>query len=66
VFSIASCHSRTQLALGRRFFTMLVVAGKCRMLGAEVDAVKVPWLYWDPCPAIREFEPDPSRTAADG
>jgi hypothetical protein len=54
------------LALGRRFFTMLVVAGKCRMLGAEVDAVKVPWLYWDPCPAIREFEPDPSRTAADG
>jgi hypothetical protein len=43
VFSIASRHSRFQLALGRRFFTVLIVPGKCRMLGAEIETLKVPW-----------------------
>jgi hypothetical protein len=43
VFSIASRHSRFQLALGRRFFTVLIVPGKCRMLGAEIETLTVPW-----------------------
>jgi hypothetical protein len=58
VFSIASQHSRFQLALGRRFFTVLIVPGKCRMLGAEIETFTVPWPYWDPCRAIHEFEPE--------
>lgn len=43
LLAIACEHTRLQLALGRRFFTSLIVPGESPLLGVAVDAIKVPW-----------------------
>jgi hypothetical protein len=48
LLSIASEHSRYQLALGRRFFTLLVLADKSPMIGAIIDPIAVPASQWNP------------------
>jgi hypothetical protein len=55
LLSIAQEQCRQQLALGRRFFALLVVRADSKMIGAAIEEVKVPGLYWDPCRNIAEF-----------
>lgn len=45
--AIASEYSRSQMALGRRFFTALVVPLPTEMVGGVLDLVTVPF-PWDP------------------
>ncbi len=46
LLSIAQEHSRQQLALGRRFFTLLVVPEDSPLIGAAIEEVTVPGVYW--------------------
>ena len=48
LLSIASEHSRYQLALGHRFFTLLVLADQSPMIGATLDPIAVPVSQWNP------------------
>lgn len=56
LLSIAQEHTRQQLALGRRFFTLLVVRADSRFVGAALDPVRVPAAFWDPCREVNQFE----------
>jgi len=48
MLSIASAYSRAQLALGRRFFTLLVLSPDSQLHGAAVDTVIVPlWFQFE-------------------
>lgn len=49
LLSIAVEQCREQLALGRRFFALLVVPENSPFIGAVVEEVTVPGIYWDPC-----------------
>jgi hypothetical protein len=55
LLSIAMEQSRQQLALGRRFFTLLVVPERSPLIGAAIDEIAVPALFWDPCSDVHEF-----------
>jgi hypothetical protein len=56
LLSIAQEHSRWELALGRRFFTLLVIPDNTSPLIGQVIAesqVSVP--FWSPCSEVHEF-----------
>lgn len=55
---IAEELSRRQLALGRRFFTLLVLPENSLLAGQVYETNKVPIPFWDPCQAIHEFDAD--------
>lgn len=46
MLSVASEHSRYHLAMGRRFFTLLVLDKESPLIGAAVDQIIVPSTYW--------------------
>jgi hypothetical protein len=47
VLSIAQEHCREQLALGRRFFALLVLSEKSPLVGWAFDQVVVPYPHWN-------------------
>jgi hypothetical protein len=53
--SIAQQESRRQLALGRRFFVLLVVPEESPLVGAVIEQTRVPGPFWSPCQEINEF-----------
>lgn len=55
LLSIAIEHCRQQLALGRRFFALLVVPEASPLIGTVVEEVRVPGAYWDPRGDLNEF-----------
>lgn len=56
VLSIAQEYSRWQLALGRRFFVLLVVAAQSPMIGDPIEEARVPGPFWDPNREFHHFE----------
>jgi hypothetical protein len=56
MLAIAQKLSREQLALGRRFFVLLVVPKESRIIGAAIEQTTIPELFWNPCREIHEFE----------
>jgi hypothetical protein len=55
LLAIAQEQSRRQLALGRRFFALLVVPKQSPLIGAVVRETTVPYPFWHPCREIHEF-----------
>jgi hypothetical protein len=55
LLSIAQEHCREQLAIGRRFFALLVVPEHSPLIGAVVEEARVPNLHWNPCRELHEF-----------
>lgn len=56
LLSIAREQSLCQLALGRRFFALLVIPDKkSPLIGAVIDQVTVPGPFWSPCHGVHEF-----------
>jgi hypothetical protein len=55
LLAIAQEQCRQELALGRRFFTLLVVPESSPLIGAVVEEITVPGVYWDPCRDLHEF-----------
>jgi hypothetical protein len=55
LLSIAQEQSRWQLALGRRFFALLVVPEGSPLIGAVIEQTIVPGPYWSPCREVHEF-----------
>jgi hypothetical protein len=47
LLAIAQEHSRAQLALGRRFFALLVIVENSPLIGAVIDKATVPVPFWD-------------------
>jgi hypothetical protein len=56
LLSIVVEQSRWQLALGRRFFGLLVLPEEYPLVGETIDKVKIPGSFWSPCREIHEFE----------
>lgn len=59
LLSIIREHSREELALGRRFFALLVLPDGSPLIGASIEDAKVPCPFWNPCTPIDEFDIDP-------
>lgn len=55
LLSAAQEESRRQLALGRRFFALLVVPEESALTGAVIEESRVPGPFWSPCEEIHEF-----------
>jgi hypothetical protein len=55
LLAVASEHARYHLALGRRFFTMLVVDDESPLIGKAIDGVAVPYPVKMP-----DVSPDPA------
>jgi len=55
LLSIAQEHSRRQLALGRRFFALLVIPEHSLLVGAAIEQTQVPCPFWSPCREVNEF-----------
>jgi hypothetical protein len=55
LLSIAQEHSRMQLALGRRFFVLLVVPEGSPLVGAVIEQTKVPCQFWSACREVNDF-----------
>lgn len=53
---IAEEASRRELALGRRFFTLLVLPEHSPLVGQVVETTTVPVPFWNPCKTIHEFD----------
>jgi hypothetical protein len=47
--------SRRQLALGNRFFALLVVPEQSPLIDAVIGHIRVPGRFWHPCQEIHEF-----------
>lgn len=58
LLSIAQEASRRELALGRRFFCLLVVPEHSALIGQTIDVTTVPAAFWSPSPVAHEFERD--------
>jgi len=56
LLSIAQEYSRNQLALGRRFFTLLALPEDSRLIGQTIETTAVPSPFTNPCREIREFQ----------
>ncbi len=56
LLDIAVAHSRWQLALGRRFFTLIVHPDNSPLVGKAVAETWIPGAYWHPAPAIHHFQ----------
>jgi hypothetical protein len=55
LLSIAQEQSRRQLALGRRFFVLLVIPERSPLIGEVVGQMTVPGPFWSPCREVHEF-----------
>ena len=55
LLSIAREYSRRQLALGRRFFALLVIPEDSPLVGAAIEQAQVPCSFWSPCREVHEF-----------
>jgi hypothetical protein len=55
LLSIVQEQSRRQLALGRRFFALLVVPERSPLIGAVIEQVEVPVCFWSPRREVHEF-----------
>jgi len=55
LLTIAQEQCRQQLALGRRFFVLLVVPEDSSFIGATVEEVTVPGIFWNPNTDHHEF-----------
>jgi len=55
LLSIAMEYSRKQIALGRRFFVLLVVPKDSPLLGAGIEPSTVPCQFWSACHEVNEF-----------
>ena len=55
LLAIAQEHSRRQLALGRRFFALLVIPEDSPLVGAAIEQALVPCGFWSPCREVHEF-----------
>ena len=55
LLAIAQEHSRQHLALGRRFFALLMVPNGSPLIGEIVEENRVPVPYWNPCQELNEF-----------
>lgn len=56
LLAIVQEHCRQQLALGGRFFGLLVVPKDSRLIHTTFDEVRVPTPFWDPHPGTHEFQ----------
>jgi hypothetical protein len=56
LLAIAEEASRRKLAVGRRFFTLLVLPEKSPLMGQTIEAITVPMPFWDPCREVHEFD----------
>ena len=48
LLAIAQEHSLVHLALGRRFFTLLIVPNESPLIGQAIEQITVPYPYWSP------------------
>jgi hypothetical protein len=48
--------TRRQLALGKRFFTLLVLPETSPLIGQTIDTTTVPVMFWNPCTEVHEFD----------
>ena len=55
LLSIAGEQTRRQLALGRRFMSLLVVPEASPFIGAVLEQTRVPGFHWSPCKEVHEF-----------
>jgi hypothetical protein len=55
LLAIAQEHCREQLAMGHRFFALLVVPEQSPFIDTVVEEVRVPGIYWNPCHELHEF-----------
>lgn len=56
LLAIAQEQSLRQLALGRRFFALLIVSDEqSPVIGTVVDQATVPGPFWSPCREVHEF-----------
>jgi hypothetical protein len=56
LLAIAEERSLHELALGRRFFTLLVLPERSPLVGQTIDTAKVPVPFWNPCKEVHEFD----------
>jgi hypothetical protein len=55
LLSVAQEYSRQQLALGRRFFALLVISEGSPFVGEAIEQTRVPSPFWNPCHDLNEF-----------
>jgi hypothetical protein len=55
LLTIAMEASLRELALGRRFFTLLVVPKDSPLIGQTIANTQVPYFFWSPCQEFHEF-----------
>jgi hypothetical protein len=55
LLSIVQEQCRQHLALGQRFFALLVVPEGSPFIGTAIEESKVPAAYWNPCREVHEF-----------
>lgn len=48
--------SRRELALGKRFFPLLVVPEGSPLIGQPIHTSAVPVPFWNPCREVHEFD----------
>jgi hypothetical protein len=56
LLAISEEATRRELALGRRFFTLLVLPDKSPLVGQTIEAATVPAPFWNSCKEVREFD----------
>jgi hypothetical protein len=56
LLAIVQEQSRRHLALGRRFFGLLVIPEASPLIGAVIQEARVPGPFWSPCREVHEFE----------
>jgi hypothetical protein len=55
LLAIAQEHTRVHLALGRRFFTLLVLPQASPLIGTIIDQTRIPHAFWNSENEIHEF-----------
>lgn len=58
LLAIIQEHCRQQLAIGGRFFSLLVVPEQSAFIGTLLEPERVPGWRWDGCQRLHEFEPE--------
>ena len=56
LLAIAEEATRRELALGRRFFTLLVLPEKSPLVGQAIETATVPVPFWNPCRELDESD----------
>jgi len=56
LLAIAEERSLRELALGRRFFTLLALPERSPLIGQTTETAKVPIPFWSPCTQVHEFD----------